>query len=118
MKQSDSVAQALKPLGQAVGPMLGAAKNQDGANFCGFEKCDQGIAKITINRPETRNAFRPETVFELIDAFSRVREDPKVGVVLFTGEGPLAFCSGGDQGVRGGSHARPLGSSTRRGYTL
>jgi naphthoate synthase len=66
-----------------------------------FEKCDQGIAKITINRPETRNAFRPKTVSELIDAFSRVREDPKVGVVLFTGEGPLAFCSGGDQKVRG-----------------
>jgi naphthoate synthase len=66
-----------------------------------FEKCDQGIAKITINRPETRNAFRPQTVFELIDAFSRVREDPKVGCVLFTGEGPLAFCSGGDQKVRG-----------------
>jgi naphthoate synthase len=66
-----------------------------------FEKCDEGIAKITINRPETRNAFRPQTVAELIDAFSSVREDPKVGVALFTGEGPLAFCSGGDQKVRG-----------------
>ena len=65
------------------------------------EKCDEGIAKITIARPERRNAFRPETVVELIDAFTRVREDPRVGVVLLTGEGPDAFCSGGDQTVRG-----------------
>ncbi len=61
----------------------------------------EGIAKITICRPEVRNAFRPKTLFELIDAFSRVREDPEVGCVLFTGEGPDAFCSGGDQRVRG-----------------
>ena len=66
-----------------------------------FEKSDDGIAKITINRPEVRNAFRPKTVFELIDAFARVREDPEVGTVLFTGEGREAFCSGGDQKVRG-----------------
>jgi len=66
-----------------------------------FEKSDDGIAKITINRPHVRNAFRPKTVFELIDAFMRVREDPKVGAVLFTGEGNEAFCSGGDQKVRG-----------------
>ncbi len=66
-----------------------------------FEKCDEGIAKITIARPEVRNAFRPETVKELIDAFMCVREDLGVGVVLFTGEGPDAFCSGGDQKVRG-----------------
>jgi naphthoate synthase len=59
------------------------------------------IAKITIDRPEVRNAFRPETVIELIDAFERAREDPAVGVVILTGEGPLAFCSGGDQRVRG-----------------
>jgi naphthoate synthase len=59
------------------------------------------VAKITINRPEVRNAFRPETVIELIDAFERAREDPAVGVVILTGEGPLAFCSGGDQRVRG-----------------
>ena len=52
-----------------------------------FEKSDDGIAKITINRPHVRNAFRPKTVFELIDAFMRVREDPEVGTVLFTGEG-------------------------------
>jgi naphthoate synthase len=66
-----------------------------------FEKTADGIAKITIARPEVRNAFRPRTLFELIDAFSRVREDASVGVVLFTGEGSEAFCSGGDQRVRG-----------------
>jgi naphthoate synthase len=63
---------------------------------------DAGIAKITINRPEVRNAFRPETVIELSDAFARAREDASVGVVILTGEGPDAFCSGGDQRVRGG----------------
>jgi naphthoate synthase len=62
---------------------------------------DAGIAKITIDRPEVRNAFRPETVIELMDAFERAREDPSVGVIILTGEGPLAFCSGGDQRVRG-----------------
>src|SRR4051812_22711043 len=61
----------------------------------------EGIAKITIDRPEVRNAFRPETVVELSDAFERAREDTSVGVIVLTGEGPLAFCSGGDQRVRG-----------------
>jgi len=60
-----------------------------------------GIAKITIDRPEVRNAFRPETVIELSDAFERAREDLSVGVIILTGEGPDAFCSGGDQRVRG-----------------
>jgi naphthoate synthase len=65
-----------------------------------------GIAKVTINRPEKRNAFRPETVAQLIEAFSEARDDPKVGVVLLTGAGPhtdgkYAFCAGGDQSVRG-----------------
>jgi naphthoate synthase len=60
-----------------------------------------GIAKITINRPEVRNAFRPETVIELSDAFEKAREDLDVGVVILAGEGPDAFCSGGDQRVRG-----------------
>jgi naphthoate synthase len=60
-----------------------------------------GIAKITIDRPEVRNAFRPETVIELSRAFEQAREDPHVGVIILTGEGPLAFCSGGDQRVRG-----------------
>jgi len=65
-----------------------------------------GIAKITINRPHKRNAFRPKTVFELYDAFADAREDHSIGVILFTGAGPhsdgkYAFCSGGDQSVRG-----------------
>jgi naphthoate synthase len=66
-----------------------------------FERSGDGMARITICRPEVRNAFRPRTLFELIDAFSRAREDHEVGVILFTGEGPDAFCSGGDQKVRG-----------------
>jgi naphthoate synthase len=61
------------------------------------------VAKITIARPEVRNAFRPRTVIELSQAFELAREDPEVGVVVLTGEGPLAFCSGGDQRVRGDS---------------
>ncbi|MGH2782819.1 MAG: 1,4-dihydroxy-2-naphthoyl-CoA synthase [Thermoleophilaceae bacterium] len=60
-----------------------------------------GIAKVTIDRPEVRNAFRPETLIEVSDALERAREDTSVGVVVLTGEGPLAFCSGGDQRVRG-----------------
>jgi naphthoate synthase len=61
----------------------------------------EGIAKITINRPEVRNAFRPQTLFELSDAFGDARDDPEVGAIILTGEGPLAFCSGGDQSIRG-----------------
>ena len=60
-----------------------------------------GIAKITINRPEVRNAFRPKTVTEMIDAFSYARDDSKIGVIILTGAGDKAFCSGGDQKVRG-----------------
>jgi len=66
-----------------------------------FEKTEEGIAKITINRPEVRNAFRPETVQEMQEAFDMCRNDPSIGVVILTGEGPDAFCSGGDQRVRG-----------------
>jgi naphthoate synthase len=67
-----------------------------------YEKAgDEGITKITINRPEVRNAFRPETVSELIDAFNHTRDDMTTGVVILTGEGEKAFCSGGDQRVRG-----------------
>ncbi|MFN3874097.1 MAG: enoyl-CoA hydratase-related protein, partial [Ignavibacterium sp.] len=72
-----------------------------------YEKLgDEGIARITINRPEVRNAFRPETVKEMIDAFNDAREDQNVGVILLTGAGPskdgkYAFCSGGDQRIRG-----------------
>lgn len=61
----------------------------------------EGIAKITINRPERRNAFRPQTVVEMIRALDDARNDEAVGVVILTGEGPLAFCSGGDQKIRG-----------------
>jgi naphthoate synthase len=61
----------------------------------------QGIAKVTINRPEVRNAFRPQTLFEMTGAFEDAREDPEVGVVVLTGEGDQAFCSGGDQRIRG-----------------
>jgi naphthoate synthase len=61
----------------------------------------EGIAKITINRPEVRNAFRPTTLFELADAFERARNDPAVGVIILTGAGDQAFCSGGDQRIRG-----------------
>lgn len=60
-----------------------------------------GIAKITINRPEVRNAFRPKTLFELAHAFDVARDDAEVGVIIFTGVGSEAFCSGGDQRVRG-----------------
>lgn len=60
-----------------------------------------GIAKITINRPEVRNAFRPKTVMEMYDAFSHARDDSKIGVIILTGAGEKAFCSGGDQKVRG-----------------
>jgi len=69
-----------------------------------YEKSSGGvphIAKITIDRPQVRNAFRPETVIELADAFTQAREDEDVGVIILTGAGPDAFCSGGDQRVRG-----------------
>jgi naphthoate synthase len=70
-----------------------------------YHKAD-GIAKITINRPHKRNAFRPKTIFELYEAFIDAREDPSIGVILLTGAGPhtdgkYAFCSGGDQSIRG-----------------
>ena len=61
----------------------------------------EGIAKITINRPEVRNAFRPATLFELSHAFSAARDDPAIGVIILTGAGTQAFCSGGDQKIRG-----------------
>ena len=66
-----------------------------------YEHSGTGIAKVTIARPEVRNAFRPETVAEMIDAFARIRDDASVGCVLLTGEGDKAFCSGGDQNARG-----------------
>jgi naphthoate synthase len=78
-----------------------------------YELAD-GIAKITINRPEVRNAFRPETLIEISDALERAREDTSVGVIILTGEGPLAFCSGGDQNVRGDSGYVASGASVGR----
>lgn len=66
-----------------------------------LERTADGIAKVTINRPQVRNAFRPETVTELQEAFAIVREDAEIGVVILTGAGTDAFCSGGDQKVRG-----------------
>ncbi|QNJ23006.1 naphthoate synthase [Synechococcus sp. MIT S9220] len=71
-----------------------------------LDRCDAGIARVAINRPQKRNAFRPRTVAELCDAFARIRDDSSIGAVLFTGVGPAddggyAFCAGGDQSVRG-----------------
>jgi len=73
-----------------------------------------GIAKITIDRPEVRNAFRPETLVEISDALERARENTDVGVVVLTGEGPIAFCSGGDQRVRGDSGYVASGAAVGR----
>jgi naphthoate synthase len=79
-----------------------------------YELSGDGIAKVTIDRPEVRNAFRPQTVIELSDALERAREDPSVGVIVLTGEGPLAFCSGGDQRVRGDTGYLPEGAKVGR----
>ncbi len=68
----------------------------------------EGIAKVTINRPEVHNAFRPDTLFQLEDAFNIIRDDPSIGVAILTGMGDKAFCSGGDQRVRG--HAGYVGT--------
>jgi naphthoate synthase len=73
-----------------------------------------GIAKITIDRPEVRNAFRPQTIVEISRALEQAREDVEVGVIVLTGEGPLAFCSGGDQRVRGDTGYMPEGASVGR----
>jgi naphthoate synthase len=78
-----------------------------------YELAD-GIAKVTIDRPEVRNAFRPETLIEVSDALERAREDTDVGVIVLTGEGPLAFCSGGDQRVRGDTGYVPDGARVGR----
>ena len=88
--------------GKIITPWVAVGKYKDIL----LDLSPEGIARIAINRPEKRNAFRPQTISELCDAFIKVREDPKVGVVLFTGVGPskdgkFAFCSGGDQTIRG-----------------
>ena len=79
-----------------------------------YELSGDGIAKITIDRPEVRNAFRPQTIIEISRAMEQAREDPEVGVIVLTGEGPLAFCSGGDQRVRGDTGYVPEGQSVGR----
>src|SRR5215218_10137433 len=78
-----------------------------------YETAD-GIAKVTIDRPEVHNAFRPETLIEISDALERAREDASVGVIVLTGGGSLAFCSGGDQRVRGDSGYMPEGATVGR----
>jgi naphthoate synthase len=75
----------------------------------------EGIAKITIARPEVRNAFRPQTLIEISDALEKAREDLDVGVIVLTGEGPLAFCSGGDQRVRGDTGYMHEDDAAKRG---
>ena len=88
-----------------AGGMIPAWKKTKTYSDILYHKAD-GIAKVTINRPTKRNAFRPETVTQMLEAFSDAREDPTIGVVLLTGAGPhtdgkYAFCAGGDQSVRG-----------------
>jgi naphthoate synthase len=75
---------------------------------------DAGIAKITIDRPEVHNAFRPQTLIDVADALEHAREDPEVGVIILTGEGTKAFCSGGDQRVRGDTGYIPEGEKVGR----
>ena len=79
-----------------------------------YETSGDGIAKITIARPEVRNAFRPQTIVEISQALELAREDGSVGVIVLTGEGPLAFCSGGDQRVRGDTGYLADGASVGR----
>ena len=80
-----------------------------------YELSGDGIAKITIDRPEVRNAFRPQTLMDISDALTRAREDLDVGVIVLTGEGPEAFCSGGDQRVRGDAGYLADDEAARRG---
>ena len=79
-----------------------------------YELSGDGIAKITINRPEVHNAFRPETLIEVSDALEKAREDTTVGVIILTGAGEKAFCSGGDQRVRGDTGYVPGGQAVGR----
>jgi naphthoate synthase len=84
-----------------TGPAEWVAQNDFGFEEIIYEKAAEGIAKVTINRPEVRNAFTPRTVEEMKRAFADVRDDSDMGVVILTGQGEKAFCSGGDQSVRG-----------------
>jgi naphthoate synthase len=98
---------ASKALSVVRGGAIPRWKSADKFEDIRYEKAE-GIAKITINRPEVRNAFRPQTVREMQRAFEDARDDSEIGVVILTGEGPHAFCSGGDQRVRG--HGGYVGS--------
>ena len=114
------------PLGRALDPRLHGRDSLASARMSvdwqpageytdiRYETSGDGIAKITIARPEVRNAFRPQTVIELSDAFERAREDTEVGVIVLTGEGPDAFCAGGDQSVRGDTGYVEEGASLGR----
>jgi naphthoate synthase len=85
-----------------IAPALDWQPRSEGASWADIRyETAEGIAKITMARPDVRNAFRPRTTEELIRAFDLARDDPAIGVVILTGDGPLAFSSGGDQGVRG-----------------
>jgi len=95
MSESDATTDAANPIRPGADWKPGNREYTD----ISYETSD-GIAKITICRPEVRNAFRPATLFELQDAFEVARNDPKVGVIILTGQGHEAFCSGGDQRVR------------------
>src|SRR6187455_399539 len=98
----DETREVRQPLDwQAAGTKAGTGPEESFSDIR-YETAE-GIAKITIARPEVRNAFRPQTVVELSRALDMAREDIDVGVIVLTGEGPLAFCSGGDQRVRGDS---------------
>jgi naphthoate synthase len=106
---------ALPPIAPEGSPALRDPGHSSATPACGWESEGDysdiryevstgdaaGIAKITINRPARRNAFRPPTLFELQDAFNRARDDDSIGVIILTGQGDLAFCSGGDQSIRG-----------------
>src|SRR5512132_3891936 len=89
------------PMDTASPPPVPTWKPQGSYRDILYAKADEGIARITINRPEVRNALRPETVQEMQAAFADARDDPDIGVVILTGQGREAFCSGGDQRVRG-----------------
>src|SRR2546423_13108529 len=99
MATTERDAWAAEQAGRRIGPAADWRPAGDYGDIR-YEVAD-GIAKLTIDRPEVRNAFRPQTLVELSDALERAREDTSVGVVVLTGAGPLAFCSGGDQRVRG-----------------
>ncbi len=115
MATTESDARARWAEEQARRRIRPAADWQAGAEYDDIRyELSGGIAKVTIDRPELRNAFRPETLIEISDALERAREDSSVGVIVLTGEGPLAFCSGGDQRVRGDTGYVAGGASVGR----